>query len=226
MELAIYDRERLLAEVFGSVFRARGHVVHIAGTVAELADLVTGQPLDACLVNVDAATASAVAQLPALAAAGGCSPRFVAYVSSGDNAARAVLTTTAGIDKVLFKTASLDTVVTSVEAQVKARAGARRTRPRKAGRPADGELTSREREVLVALSRGASTGTIAHQMEISAATTRSHVQSLLRKLGAHSRLEAVAIAVDAGLLAHAPARTGPALIWRLPPPAPASATAS
>ncbi len=107
--------------------------------------------------------------------------------------------------------------------------GARRSGSRRAaagGRSCDGELTTREREVLTALSLGASTGTIARQMAISAATTRSHVQSLLRKLGAHSRLEAVAIAVDAGLLAHTPARTGSALIWRLPPPAPASATAS
>ncbi len=38
------------------------------------------------------------------------------------------------------------------------------------------------------------------ELGVSAATVRTHVQSLLSKLGVHSRLEAVAFAVQHGLL--------------------------
>lgn len=54
-------------------------------------------------------------------------------------------------------------------------------------------LTSREREVLAMLADGRSTGGIADSIGVSAATVRSHIQSVFGKLGVHSRLRAVAI---------------------------------
>ena len=55
-------------------------------------------------------------------------------------------------------------------------------------------LTARELEVLQLLARGFSTETIADRLFISANTVRNHVSKILTKLGAHSKLEAVAIA--------------------------------
>jgi PAS domain S-box-containing protein len=55
-------------------------------------------------------------------------------------------------------------------------------------------LTPREHEVLRLLARGESTLAIARQLFISTATVRNHAQNILTKLGAHSRLEAVALA--------------------------------
>lgn len=55
-------------------------------------------------------------------------------------------------------------------------------------------LTPRESEVVRHLSDGHSTREIATLMSISVSTVRSHVEHILRKLHAHSRLEAVAIA--------------------------------
>ena len=57
-----------------------------------------------------------------------------------------------------------------------------------------GFLTAREREVLGRLTRGESTRTIAHEMGIAYSTARTHIQSVLDKLGVHSRLEAAAFA--------------------------------
>jgi len=54
-------------------------------------------------------------------------------------------------------------------------------------------LTPREYEVLRALSLGASTRRIGELFGISTATVRSHVKSLLAKLGVHSRVEAVSL---------------------------------
>jgi DNA-binding NarL/FixJ family response regulator len=53
-------------------------------------------------------------------------------------------------------------------------------------------LTPRETEVLVAVSDGLSNKEIARRLEISLHTVKFHIESLLRKLGARSRAEAVA----------------------------------
>jgi DNA-binding NarL/FixJ family response regulator len=54
-------------------------------------------------------------------------------------------------------------------------------------------LTPRELDVLRFLSDGASTDHVAAELLISKATVRSHVKSLLAKLGVHSRVEAVSL---------------------------------
>jgi DNA-binding NarL/FixJ family response regulator len=61
-------------------------------------------------------------------------------------------------------------------------------------------LTKREREILRRVERGASNQAIATDLTVSLSTVRTHVQSILKKLGAHSKLEAVSIARDRGVL--------------------------
>lgn len=61
-------------------------------------------------------------------------------------------------------------------------------------------LTEREREVLSLLAQGSQNSAVADQLFLSVNTVRKHVQSILSKLGAHSKLEAVAIAVREGIL--------------------------
>ena len=67
------------------------------------------------------------------------------------------------------------------------------------------DLTAREREVLQALALGRTTKQIADELFISVVTVRNHVQNVLSKLDAHSKLEAVTIALREGLV-EAPAR--------------------
>jgi PAS domain S-box-containing protein len=54
-------------------------------------------------------------------------------------------------------------------------------------------LTPRQTEVLRLLERGHSTDQIARELHLSTETVRNHVRHLLRALGVHSRLEAVAV---------------------------------
>lgn len=61
-------------------------------------------------------------------------------------------------------------------------------------------MTNREREVLRLLASGASTDAIATGLSISPATARNHVNKILTKLGVHSRLEAVTLALRNGLV--------------------------
>ena len=60
-------------------------------------------------------------------------------------------------------------------------------------------LTEREREVLAMLASGADRQAIARSLFISAHTVRTHVQRILTKLNVHSQLEAVSVALRAGL---------------------------
>ena len=61
-------------------------------------------------------------------------------------------------------------------------------------------LSPREREVLALLSEGASNKEIARTLAVSVHTAKFHVASLTEKLGARSRVEAIAIAIRAGLV--------------------------
>ena len=65
-------------------------------------------------------------------------------------------------------------------------------------RPVRSELTTREWEVLDLMKSGASTTQIAKDLVVSPDTVYTHIQHILRKLGAHSRAEAVAIALRPG----------------------------
>lgn len=64
------------------------------------------------------------------------------------------------------------------------------------------DLTPRELEVLQLLADGLSNVAIAERLGIQLVTARNHVQSLLAKLEAHSKLEAVSIALRRGLVSY------------------------
>jgi DNA-binding NarL/FixJ family response regulator len=62
-------------------------------------------------------------------------------------------------------------------------------------------LSAREREILGLLATGWPNRRIAEATHLSYLTVRSHTQSVLIKLGVHSQLEAVALAVEYGVVA-------------------------
>jgi DNA-binding NarL/FixJ family response regulator len=61
-------------------------------------------------------------------------------------------------------------------------------------------LTRRETEVLMLLADGLTNAEISERLFISVHTLRNHVQNIISKLGAHSKLEAVSIAIREGLI--------------------------
>ena len=61
-------------------------------------------------------------------------------------------------------------------------------------------LSAREQEVLELLAQGQAQEGIARALVISPQTARTHIQKVIGKLGAHSRVEAVAVAVEHGLV--------------------------
>jgi ATP/maltotriose-dependent transcriptional regulator MalT len=70
------------------------------------------------------------------------------------------------------------------------------------------QLTSRERQILGLIARGASNKEIADQLVLSVGTVKGHVNHIFGKLDVHSRTAAVARARDCHLLASLPEFTG------------------
>ena len=64
--------------------------------------------------------------------------------------------------------------------------------------PGRGRLSGREREVLRMLASGATASDVARQLFLSRATVATHVRNAMVKLGAHTRIEAVVIAMRDG----------------------------
>jgi two-component system NarL family response regulator len=71
-----------------------------------------------------------------------------------------------------------------------------------AARMSNKELTGRELEVLGRIAEGRSNREIAADLYISEATVKSHVNSLLAKLGVADRTHAAVVAIERGLVSH------------------------
>ena len=137
-------------------------------------------------------------------------------LSSASGAQLDALTAATGADGVLSRGLPPDRVVEAArralnqkDAASRKHGRARGTSAHRAGSEWSGTqtLSPREEDVLRGMTAGMSNAGIAADLNISPHTVRTHVQRILGKLGAHHRLEAVAVARRAGLFASQPALT-------------------
>lgn len=202
----VVDDHRLMAESLATALSTEPdlEVVGVAGTSQEAVDLVRSQQPGVVLMDFrlpDADGASAAAEVRDV------DPDTRVVMISGhtdDDALNRAID--AGCSGVIHKTADLNTVVDAVRRAhsgepVFSAADLSRLVRQLRGEPAiGGDLTRREREVLQLLAEGATTEALAQQLYISKHTARSHVRNILGKLDAHSKLEAVSVALRAGLV--------------------------
>jgi two-component system, NarL family, nitrate/nitrite response regulator NarL len=200
MRVAVCDDHAMFADALADALRRLGHVVvGTADTLDEVVDLVARELPEICLLDLwfDG--------LPSLGAAGRIRvehPEVRVVLLTADPAPEAVAALDAGvIQAIVGKHWSLALVVQTL-ARVAAGRHVRRLVPLRAegAEPVAPHLTAREQEVLALLATGASTTEMREHLDVSEHTVRTHVRSLMSKLGVHSRVEALRVAHDRGLV--------------------------
>ena len=187
-------------------------VVAEAGTLAEARRFLAGGAVpDATLLDLDLPDGSGVALIPELRAANRSS---FAVVLSGTLSTRTrAEAVAAGAAAVFSKTTDIEELIAAVrricdgevlvspaEAVALAREVALRESRERDVRRAVTELTPREREILNSFAEGLSDKQIAERLGIGDKTVRNHVASLLSKLDAESRLQALVLAIRYGVV--------------------------
>jgi DNA-binding NarL/FixJ family response regulator len=115
-----------------------------------------------------------------------------------DSGAAGTLDKSVGIDEVVETVRRLrggETLLAADELADLLRVAGRRREQERTDRQAIERLTPREHEVLQALAQGLHSQAIADRLHITLRTERNHVASILSKLGVHSQLQAVLLAL-------------------------------
>lgn len=200
MKLLLCDDHVLLAETLQTLLVSAGHEVLVAHQPDAALDLLEEERPDVCVMDIGFPDGNG---LDALSRVADRSPQTRVLMLSASRTTDLVRSAIdLGARGYLCKDVGAATIVHAVERILEGdivldpevvRVLARRTRPR----PDDiewlmGFLTGREREVLRRIILGQGTQEMADEMHVSRSTARTHVQNALRKLGVHSRLEAVA----------------------------------
>ncbi len=208
----VVDDHRLVADGLALTLGRHADitVVGIATSVAEAVDLASRHHPDVVLMDYylpDGTGASAAAQMRE------CAPGIAIVILTANNDEDALLAAVnAGACGFLLKTQAafqvVDTVRRAAEgemlipnASLAGLLARRRNSGLNNGSASDIALTMREREILNLMAQGTSNRAISERLVIEYSTVRSHVQRILDKVGAHSKLEAVARASEYGLLA-------------------------
>ena len=185
-------------------------VVAEAGSLAEARrQLAAGIVPDVTVLDLNLPDGSGVALIPELRAANRSG--WVVVLSGALNDRSRAEVVVAGAAAVFSKAIEIDELIDSVrricagevlvspaEAVALARAAAMQESRDRAMRLALAELTRREREILQAFAEGLSDKQIAERLSIGDKTVRNHVASLLGKLAAESRLQALVLAIRHG----------------------------
>lgn len=211
MKILLCDDHIVFAESLAHLLTTSGNeVVAVTHHPDNALAVLRTQAVDVSVLDVMFGPESVVPSLPEMHAAAPRTPIVLlsacidtALVTSGRaagvNGFAGKCTPASEIMRVIERVHAGDVVIPSSTtiAAAPPRAG---SAPANAARRLAGYLTLREREVLCALVGGADTIRLARGLGITRATARCHVQSILMKLDAHSRLEAATMAVRFGLV--------------------------
>jgi DNA-binding NarL/FixJ family response regulator len=207
VRVLIVDDHDVLASSLAMVLDAEPDLmsVGVAGTLEKARGMVVSTTPDVILLDHRLPDGDGVAAIGELRRLRPSAQVVVLTASAADHVLVAAIE--AGASGFVSKSRSLDELTSAVRAAATGEAVISpemlaRLLPRlqRSGRARHNDLTEREREVLGLLADGLSNAVIAEQLFVSVHTVRNHIANLSAKLGAHSKLEALSIAVRDGLL--------------------------
>jgi DNA-binding NarL/FixJ family response regulator/two-component sensor histidine kinase len=213
VRVLLVEDHATVREAFASTLEREAgfRVVGQAGSLAEARSMLGAQPVDVAVIDLGLPDGYGADLIPELREA---SPQAQALILSAtfDRAqiARAVQNGAAGI---LNKTAHLDQVAASVRRLMRGetllpleevvellRFASTRREEEYEARQAIARLTTREIEVLQALAEGLDSEGVARKLRIALRTERNHMSNILTKLGVHSQLQALVLALRYGVV--------------------------
>jgi two-component system, NarL family, nitrate/nitrite response regulator NarL len=208
--LVIGDDHSVFLDAMSAVLIQRGYQVTVARSVRDTIESVRRKQPDVCLIDRHFAGDSGITAIGPMLAASGRTKILVLSADPDTEGIRQALQ--AGASGYLHKTRGVAALTRAIDRVQRGEVVVDVPKPRPARERARSDdarrlaafLTARERECLNLLVEGLDTSGIATKLGVSAATVRTHVQSVLTKLGVHSRLEAASYAVRFGLLDEVP----------------------
>jgi DNA-binding NarL/FixJ family response regulator len=210
--LLVEDHATVSEAIASALEREAGfEFVGQAGSIAEARSILGARPVDVAIIDLGLPDGYGADLIPELREA---SPQAQAIVLSAtlDRAkmARAVQSGAAGI---FNKSTPLDQVADAIRRLMRGetllpleevvellRLASTRREEEYDARQAIARLTSREIEVLQHLANGLDSEEIAQRLHIAPRTKRNHVSHILRKLGVHSQVQALVLALRYGLV--------------------------
>lgn len=207
MRLVLCDDHRLFAEPLAVALERRGHEVFVSSTPAEAIRSVTTHAPDLCVVDLtfpDGAGDGMSALLELRRRHPECQVVVLSGSADERDRARALAAGAAGF---LRKDQPVTAIFDALDRIHTGRVLPSRPPARHSNRTDDrarlrrvlGHLTSRERDVLRLLVQAHDTPSIARTLGVAPSTIRTHLQSVLFKLGVHTRMQAVAVVARAQL---------------------------
>lgn len=213
IQVLIVEDHHLVAEAVAAILRAEDdiEIVDVVHTIADARARLDTLEIDVILLDQRLPDGQGTRAAPDLLARRPGVHIVILTAASDDSVLSEALR--AGCSGYVNKTESLAQLTASVRA---AHAGATAVSPQMLERVLAGKgvqnlrgeaLTPREAEVLALLAEGMANPRMCEVMGISPNTLRNHIQNILGKLDAHSKLEAVTVALREGLIS-APQQDG------------------
>lgn len=205
MRVLLCDDHRMFVEPLAAALSARGHDVRVTVTPAQAVEDALRYEPDLVVLDLVFPDASGLPAVVKLCARPGACPVVVLSASADPRDASSAMA--AGAAAFLGKDQPIKWIFEAFEHVVAGReippAPARQVHPQSAEHARVhqlvGHLTERERQTLHCLLRALDTTEIARSLGVAPSTARTHLQTVLVKLGVHTRLQAVAVVVAAGV---------------------------
>lgn len=215
LAIVVADIDALVTESLANLLERHGHRVRISvPTHNAVHDAVRAFGADVCIIDIALRDGADPANIERLATDFPQTRLVVRTADPSSETMQAALA--AGAAGYLHKSRGpvqlIEVLTRVVEGNVVVEGSFARSAPVEEEAAADfhrllSYLTPRERECLDLIVAGRGTAAMAAQLGVSTMTVRSHVQSVLGKLGVHSRLEAASLA--ARFAPSPPSRPGP-----------------
>jgi two-component system, NarL family, nitrate/nitrite response regulator NarL len=207
MKLILGDDQAIFLDALSTVLTQRGYEVGaVARSPEEMVAYVRHQRPDACLIDCNLEVDEGLRTIQRVIEAH--QDTTVVVLGADPDAESAELALNAGASGYLHQSRGVEVLVSALERMPSGErvvdlpdaTPARKPRRSSHADTVAATLTARERECLSLLVAGLDTAAIMARMGVSRTTVRTHLQSVLTKLGVHSRLEAASFAVRHNLV--------------------------